>query len=158
MHRSTRILMVLFGCLGAAGCADTPAAPSAPAAILQGPHHGMTLRLPDDLGYAELVNEPPSDGASSSAPTALVVYFLTADGKAPMATPPTEVKAKVELASSRRAAQETLDLKLDPKSDDPAGACRFASKTGAYSLATLRGELTGNAQSHPFKLEIAGGR
>lgn len=158
MRRATFVLVTLFGCISAAGCADAPAGPSAPAAILEGPHHGMTLRLPDDLGYAELVNEPPSGGASSSAPTALVVYFLAADGKAPMATPPSDVKAKVELASSRRAEQETLDLKPDPRSDDPAGACRFASRTGAYGLGTLRGELTGNAQSHPFKLEIAGGR
>jgi hypothetical protein len=154
MRQAMRLIPFVLVGLGLAGCSDESTARSQ---VPQAPHHGTILSLPDGLGCAELVNEPESDGRGDT-PTALVVYFLTPDGKAAMTPPPSEVKAKVSMAQSRQGKQETLDLKPEPKSGDPAGESRFASKSGPYALTTIRGELSGKAKDKPFTLEFAGGR
>ena len=155
MRKSASLLLVVLVAFVCEGCGDgsVPAATSMPR-----PHGGTTLRLPDDLGYAELVNEPEPTGAREGDKTALVVYFLSPDGTTAMSPAPSEVTAKVELAVSRKNSQQTLELKKEPRSDDPAGSSRFASALGSYNLGSMRGQLTGNAGSKPFVLTIAGGR
>jgi len=116
------------------------------------------MLLPEGLGYAEFVNEPPATERGSDPPTALVVYFLQADGKSPLSPPPSEVKARVEVSGSRQVATQTLEMKPEPKSDDASGGVRFTSKPGPFQLGNIRGSLSGKAQGKAFKLEIAQGR
>jgi hypothetical protein len=121
-----------------------------------GPHDGPAYALPQGLGYAEVTNEPKAGERDRTAATAIVVYFLKPDAKGAIEAAPSDVKFQV--APSGRNKAQTVALKADPRSGDPAGGGRFASQPGPYQLEELRGELTGKAGATPFKIEIAGAR
>lgn len=119
-----------------------------------GPHHGTAFALPQDAGLAEVVNEPEPEGRSDPV-TSIVVYFLMPDGKTPLTPAPTDVRVVV---SAGRKKPETLELKAEPKSDDPSGGARFASKTGPYLLPDLHGQLSAKVGGAEFKASLVGVR
>src|SRR5262249_44751036 len=135
MIRTLTGFLILSSLAAVAGCGGQ-GENAAPASLEVGPHQGVAHLLPGDRGYLEVVNEPEPADIRSPTPTAIVLYFLDPSGKAAMAAPPTEVTVKVNRGPSRT---ETVPLRPEPKSDDPAGSARFASKTGAFALAGLRG-------------------
>jgi hypothetical protein len=119
-----------------------------------GPHQGVAYPLPNDLGYAEVVNEPEPETRGTTS-TALVIYFLDREAKATMATLPVEVT--FQLAQTKGKFQ-AVPLKASPKAEDPAGSGRFASELGPYRLAELRGDLTATISGKPIKISLVGGR
>jgi hypothetical protein len=154
--RKPLVVALSFLGIGLVGCGGSPNLPAMPKdAPTVGPHGGTAFALPDGMGYAEVVNDPPPGERDRSAPTSLVVYFLQPDAKTALSTPPTEVK--VQGGTGRNTAQ-SVALKAEPKADDPAGASRFATPRGAYQLDEFRGELTAKAGSTPVKITIAGAR
>jgi len=136
------------------GCSESVTVPPPRNQIETGPHQGTAYQL-EDLGFAELVNEPEVDARSGNTPTSVVVYFLQPDGKTAMPTPPTEVSLKV---TKDRSASQSLALKAQPKSGDPAGSARFESPTGPYALDQVRGTLTVTVGGKKIEKQIAGGR
>jgi hypothetical protein len=136
------------------GCSSSSA--PTPAVVVKGPHDGTALRLPNDKGFVELVNEPAVDSRSRNATTSIVAYFLQANGSSPMNPAPTEVK--FSLKASANKPLEVIPLAAAPKSDDPAGGARFASKTGPYDLAAVRGALQASIDGQSFSIEFMGAR
>jgi hypothetical protein len=137
-----------------AGCGEASRSVVAPA-IARGPHDGTAYPLPDDQGFAEIVNEPPVNDRRTDTTTAIAVYFLQPDGKTALAPPPTEVSIRIEMG---RQKPETLALKSEPKSDDPAGASRFVSKRGPYVIEGLRGRLKATVAGKGMDREFVAGR
>jgi hypothetical protein len=146
-----------------AGC-NGGALPVDQQTVLNGPHHGTTLQLSDQKGFIELVNEPQPRDRRSSEPTALVAYFLKMDAQSPLEPAPTDVSFAVDSGGGRGGrgrqggAGQAIALAAEPKSDDPAGACRFASKPGPYQLANLRGTLNARIDGQAVSVTFAGGR
>jgi hypothetical protein len=138
---------LFFGC---------DSAPSTPPQVMVGPHGGTTIRLPDDKGFVELTNEPEVRGRGSAEPTALVAYFLKPDGASAMEPAPSDVSLVV--AQARKKGSETIPLSAEPKSDDPAGGSRFASKPGSQHLAMLRGTLNAKIDGQEVSLPVSGSR
>lgn len=137
-----------------AGCGSQPS--PQPPAVTRGPHDGSTIRLPGEKGFVELVNEPEVDARQRGAATSVVAYFLQADGKSPLSPAPTDVK--FEVGSEAKKAGQSVSLAAEPKSGDPAGAARFASRPGPFSLDSLRGRLTATLDGQPVSVELHGGR
>ena len=145
--------VLLAGTAALVGCSASPP-PQAPT-VVKGPHGGTTIRLPEDAGFVEFVNEPEPDGRERDATTALVVYFLKTDGSTPINPAPADVK--FEAKGGRKPAQ-TLALAPEPKTDDPSGAARFASKRGPYSLGEIRGRVSASVGGKPVSAEYLGAR
>lgn len=144
-------LAVLFA-LGTAGCDRSVSPPPPPKdAAVAGPHDGVAYALPDGVGYAEVVNEPPVTDRAET-PTSVVVYFLASDAKAPLTPSPTDVKLQIDRA---RKGSETLALKAEPKS---GGANRFASAPGPNDVQALHGRLTAKLGGKPINILISGAR
>jgi hypothetical protein len=122
---------------------------------MSGPHHGTTIRLPEDKGFVELTNEPEVRDRRSAEPTAIVAYFLKTDGKSPLEPAPTDVAFVV---AGGKKSSETVALAAEPKSDDPAGASRFASKPGQHQLTMLRGTLKAKLAGQDISIPIEGSR
>jgi hypothetical protein len=122
---------------------------------MPGPHHGTTIRLPADKGFVELTNEPPVSGRGSREPTSIVAYFLKTDGTSTLEPAPTDVTIVVDGA---KKGSETISLAAEPKSDDPAGSSRFASKPGQHQLAALRGTLKAKIAGQDISIPVSGSR
>ncbi|MGO9916689.1 MAG: hypothetical protein ACLQIB_18570 [Isosphaeraceae bacterium] len=137
-----------------AGCSPSPI-PESQVVIRVGPHQGAIARLPDEKGLVELVNEPEQRDRRSTEPTSLVAYFLRTDGKSPLDQPPSDVNIVVEAG---RTASQTVQLSLEPKTDDPSGGARFASKPGQYQVAGLRGTLNAKIGGQQVSTPVSGGR
>jgi hypothetical protein len=145
-----------------AGCSDGSPRTSEQT-VLNGPHHGTTLQLPEQKGFVELVNEPQPKDRRNTEPTSLVAYFLKSDARTPLDPVPTDVSFAVDSGGGRgtrgsRSAGEAIALTAEPKSDDPAGAGRFASKPGPYQLSNLRGTLSAKIEGQAVSVMVAGGR
>jgi hypothetical protein len=151
MRTIVRAIVVVTGA-ALAGCSSDPPAP--PAGVTRGPHQGTTIRLPEDKGFVELVNEPEVSGRGRNETTALVAYFLNSDAKSPLSPAPTDVK--FELSVPGKKAQPVA-LAAEPKADDPAGAARFASKSGPYNLAEVRGSLSATVAGQSVSVAYGGG-
>ena len=105
-----------------AGCGGSDLRP--PGSPVLGPHQGRLLRLPDDLGFAEVVVE--SSGQSPRSLTSEVAtYFFGPDSKGPLIPPPTDVSLMLYLAESKK--RETVALKPAAKAGAPESAGRFAA-------------------------------
>ena len=65
------------------------------------PHHGMMIRLADDRGFVELVNEPEISDRRKPEPTSIVAYFLQIDGKSPLEPVPVDVDFAIQSASAK---------------------------------------------------------
>ena len=124
--------------------------------VMVGPHHGTAIRLPDDKGFVELINEPEVSGRGSREPTAIVAYFLKPDGSSTLEPAPSDVM--VVLAGAVKKGSETIPLAAEPRSDDPAGGSRFVSKPGTYHVASLRGKLNAKVHGQEVSLPISGSR
>ena len=133
-------------------------------AVVRGIHSGTAIHLASDKGFVELVNEPPVDDRRNPQPTSIVAYFLQPDGKSAMSPSPTDVSFHIDPdARSRQrgktAASSTMvALSAEPKSDDPAGASRFASKTGPYDLTGIRGTLKAKINGEEVSATFTGPR
>jgi len=132
---------------------DSTQAP--PPQLVVGPHHGTTIRLPEDKGFVELTNEPEVTDRRASAATSIVAYYLQPDCKSAMEPPPAGVNFVIEAG---RKGSQTIPLSAEPKSDDPAGAGRFASKPGPYVLSGLRGRLNAKIGGQEISTTFVGGR
>ncbi len=155
------ILAILLAAAGlTAGCGT----PEPSSQVLKGTHSGTSIRLPEDKGYVELVNEPIMTDRRNPQPTSIVAYFYQADGKSPMSPSPTDVSFQIDPdARSRQrdksaAGSSTLPLSAEPKADDPAGASRFASKTGPYALTAVRGTLKAKINRQDVSTAFMGAR
>jgi hypothetical protein len=145
------LVILVFGC----GSPISPVASSVP----MGPHRGTTLALDENKGFVELVNEREVTDRRNPQPTSIVAYFLQPDGKTPLSPLPTEVNFTIEAGKAKnsratRSSATTVPLVAEAKSDDSAGAARFASKPGPYHLLGARGTLSvainGRANSISF--------
>ena len=141
----------LFGCGGT--LPDLP--PPSKDAPKVGPHQGIAYALPNEQGYAEVVNEPAVEGRGGTTPTSIVVYFLEPDAKTSLAQTPEEVKFNV---NAGRSGTRTVALRAEPKAEDPVGKSRFASDTGPYRIEELRGDLIVTLGGNPIKISVAEGR
>ncbi len=136
-------LFALACLLALAGCGETVRLPDEAPSRVPGPHQGTALKLPENPGYIELLNDPPVD-LRTEGPTAIVAYFLQEDGQQPLAGSPSDVKFQID--ANRKST--TVDLK---PSSEPH---RFASDQGPYNLKMIRGKLTGKIDGKPFELEV----
>jgi hypothetical protein len=123
--------------------------------VMSGPHRGTTIRLPEDRGFVELTNEPEIALRKKDQITSIVAYFLKIDGKSALEPPPTDVAIVVDRAKERA---ETIPLAAEPKSDDPAGGSRFASKPGPHHLGMLRGTLKAKLAGQDISIAVSGSR
>ena len=133
------LAILVFGC-------NSPVSPVA-SSVPMGPHRGPTLALDENNGFVELVNEPEVTDRRNPQPTSIVAYFLQTDGKTPLSPVPTDVKFTMEArrgTNSRVAGASATPVPLvpEPKSDDAAGAARFASQRGQYQLLEVRSTLS----------------
>jgi hypothetical protein len=131
--------------------------------VLNGPHHGTTLQLPEKKGYVELVNEPEVKDRRSNEPTSIVAYYLQSDAKTPLSPLPSDVSFQIAVSGGRggRGAKDSpksVPLTPEPKADDPAGAGRFASKPGPYQLPNLRGTVNSTIDGQQVSIVFQGGR
>jgi len=150
--------------LAAAGLTVGCGSPELSSQVFKGTHGGTTFRLPDEKGFVELVNEPVVTDRHNPQPTSIVAYFYQANGKTAMSPSPTDVSFQIDPdARSRQrgkatAGSSTLPLSAEPKADDPAGISRFASKTGSYDLAGVRGTLKAKINSQDVSTAFMGAR
>ena len=150
--------------LAAAGLTAGCGSPEPSSQVLKGTHSGTFIRLPDDKGFVELVNEPAVIDRRNPQPTSIVAYFFQADGKSAMSPSPTDVSFQIDPdARSKQRGQatggaSTLPLSAEPKADDPAVTSRFASKTGPYYLAGVRGTLKAKINGQDVSTAFMGSR
>jgi hypothetical protein len=145
---------MMAGLLSGCGSSTTPGGVNP--AVIVGPHHGTTIRLPDDKGFIELTNEPEVRTRDSTEPTAIVAYFLKLDGTSSLEPAPSDVK--IELNPVGRKPAETIPLAAEPKGDDPTAGSRFVSKSGPHHLAMLRGKLSAKIDGQELSFPITGSR
>ncbi len=128
------------------GCAPTTAS-SARKETMIGPHGGFAVRLPDDIGFGEVVVELATTERSEEPHAQVVVYFLSSDLKTALSPLPTDVSVKLLLPYKD---PQTLALSSQPKPDDPAGTGRFASQLEPPLLDEPIGELTAAVAGKSF--------
>ncbi len=144
------------------GCAPAPTPVSATLAV--GPHQGTMIRLPQEKGFVELVNEPEVSDRRQPQPTSIVAYFLEPDSKSPLISAPSDVKFLLDGEGGKSARggakpmPQTIPLNAEPKSDDPVGSSRFASKPGPYGLASIRGTLASKIGGLEISTPFSGAR
>jgi hypothetical protein len=152
MHRGLWSLLLLLGGIGP-GCSGPGRGAESVAHL--GPHQGTLVKLPEGLGYAEVLNAGPDKGRSAGrqqGQTQLIVYFLAPELQAPAAVAASNVVARLSVATGR--PPETVALEPAPESGDPLGAKRFVSKTGNYHLSSAHAELSATIDGRPFAAEF----
>jgi hypothetical protein len=143
------------------GCDSSPAPPIL---VAKGPHQGMVIPLSENTGFVELVNEPEVKDRRSNEPTSIVAYYLQPDAKSALDPVPSDVKFAIDTGAGGRGGRgrpstpQSIPLNPEPKSEDPAGAGRFASKPGPYLLSALRGTLSAKLRGQPVSVVFQGGR
>jgi hypothetical protein len=152
MHISLRAVVLAAASLSP-GCDWSP--PPPPPQVVKGPHHGTTIRLPEDKGFVELTNEPEVRDRRSREPTALVAYFLRSDARSALDPAPTDVSFEVQ-AGTRRS--RIVPLSAKPSPDDLAGTSRFVSKPGPYQLSNIRGKLIAKIDGQSVSTVFEGSR
>jgi hypothetical protein len=149
MRNSVRAALVLLLAL-AAGCGGTSStSTSARSAAIAAPHAGTVGPIPGDLGYVEILFEPPLK-AGTRAPSAMVAYFLGTDGKTALTPAPTDVS----ITYTVDRMPKTTTLKASPKTGDPAGASRFASDPTAITEPRLEGDLSASINGQTVTVPI----
>ncbi len=116
--RSAAILIGSVAC-ACLGCGPSPIQ----GPTVQPPHRGVILKLPDDLGYAELVVE--SAGSSKPGRAELAAYFLGPDAKTALAIPVSGVTVEIYIAEAK--TRKAVPMALQPRPADPSAGARFAS-------------------------------
>jgi len=121
------------------GCGGVPAPPLPP--LL--PHQGVVVALPDERGFAEILNEGQARGKPAGRRSLVaVVHFYSSDRQSPLVPAPTEVSLTIN------GAKVLLVAAPDPK-DTKAGA-RFASAPGPYELREAKLEVSANLGDKSF--------
>lgn len=111
--------------LAAAGLIAGCGSPELSSQVLKGTHSGRSIRLPEDKGYVELVNEPIVTDRRNPQPTSIVAYFFQTDGKSAMSPSPTDVSFQIDSdARSRQrdksaASSSTLPFERGAQSRRP---------------------------------------
>jgi hypothetical protein len=157
-----RLCVVMFGLAAILPGCDSPGPPLAVSGVSP-PHHGTLMTLPDDRGLVEILNEPEVSDRRKPEPTAIVVYFLQTDGKSALVPAPEDVSFAITpgAAKGARTQQESgerIALSAEPKSDDPLGGSRFASKLGRFALTGIRGTLTAKIGGQNVSSSFGGNR
>jgi hypothetical protein len=160
MRFTVRALVLVFAGVSF-GCESAVPPVNAPTAVA--PHHGKIIALPENQGFVELTNEPEVSDRRNPQPTSIVAYFLQSDGKSPMSPAPTDVSLAINegVGKDGRAkpgSTQTVPLSAEPRSDDSAGAGRFASTPGPYDLEGIRGTLSAKIGGQLVSIPFAGGR
>ena len=93
------------------------------------------IRLPENKGFVELVNEPEVTRPPQSTADVDRGLFLQTDAKSPLSSRTVgcqlrDRRGRREGCRGKKGSAESVPLGAEPKSDDPAGASRFASKPG----------------------------
>jgi hypothetical protein len=120
-----------------------------------GPHQGTLVKLPNDQGYVEILNEIQAKGRSlgrQGSADQVIVYFLDRELKGPSSASPSGVNVKLSIVTGKPAESVALEPAAEAK--DPFGKKRFASKAGAYQLAGVHGELSATLDGQPFSAEF----
>lgn len=122
-----------------------------------GPHGGVAVALPGEQGFGEVVIEPAAarPGRQEDPQAQVAVYFLKPDLAGTLAQLPTDVSVKLLLPGQEA---QTITLTPQPKGSDPAGAGRFASKSGPYLVDQTIGELTAKVGGESFTKPFASPR
>jgi|SRR5271157_1747200 len=94
--------------LAAAGLTVGCGSPELSSQVFKGTHSGTSIRLPEDKGYVELVNEPIVTDRRNPQPTSIVAYFHQADGKSPMSPSPTDVSFQIATRTQGRGRGTNL--------------------------------------------------
>jgi hypothetical protein len=155
--------MVMMAVIGSTLGCGSPVSPVA-ATVAVGPHQGTMIRLADDLGFVEFVNEPEVSDRRNPQPTSIVAYFFQSDGKAALSPAPSDVSFSLDtgLGESGRGGSkgvaQVIPLAADPKANEPGGSSRFASKPGPYGLASIRGKLSAKISGRELSTPFAGRR
>lgn len=152
MSRIARVALLFVVALGSTGCGSGPPVP--PPAIVQGPHGGIAYNLGEGVGYAEVLNDPQVERSREETPTALVVYYLGTDGTSAMTPAP----SAVSFTPYSKTESTKVPLEAGPESSDPAGASRFVSKPGPFTLGTSRGTVSGQREGKVISFSIAADR
>jgi hypothetical protein len=142
---------VILALAVAAGCGGTSTTYSGTrTAAIAAPHDGNVSPIPGDLGYVEVLFEPPVKPGARGASAAMVAYFLGTDGKTALASAPSEVS----IAYTVDRMPKTTTLKPSPKTGDPAGAARFASDTMPVAETRLEGDLSATIDGRTVTVPI----
>jgi hypothetical protein len=143
------------------GCSAS--APPASVSVASGPHQGTMIRLPEDKGFVELVNEPEVTDRRNPPPTSIVAYYLQTDAESPLMPAPSDVSFAIgsgggKSAGGTKGGVQSIPLNAEPKSAEPAGASRFASKPGPYQLSAIRGNLNAKISGLDITISFEGAR
>jgi hypothetical protein len=107
--------------------------------------------LPQNRGFAELLNGEKGKSTRNSPRVTVVVYFLQPDMRTPLSSLPTNVQVKI------LAGRDVIMVPLaaEPDANDAVGKARFESKPGAYRISERAGDLIatidGQSVSIPFR-------
>jgi hypothetical protein len=151
MRQPLRALLLVAAAALVPGCGGSSSAPVAERATVAAPHGGAISPLPGNRGYGESLIEPGAKPGTRPTSSAIVVYFLGPDGKSPMAPTP----SGVSLSYTADRMPKTLNLAHRPKTDDPAGAGRFATDPVPLTESRLEGELTATIEGESVTLPVA---
>ncbi len=136
--------------LWAVGCSGGRTVPVEHLSPKMGPHGGVLASLPNNEGHGEIVFESKSPGSDM-----FIVFFLQDDATSPMTDLPENVAIALEYPDQD---PKTISLRLDSKTEDPAGSARFVSDSGDYLVEPLIGTLSGTRNSQPFESHFHSGR
>ncbi|WP_165251235.1 hypothetical protein [Paludisphaera soli] len=150
--RALRLALLLSLASAPLGC-GSPAAPGGGyVADEVGPHGGLLVPLPNDVGFGEVLARP-TPKATARADGVLAAYFLAPDKAAALTPPPASASLKVRLPGQDAPADVALHHKPDAK--DPRGGSLFVSEPGMYQTDQLFGdlivELGGGSATIPFE-------
>ncbi len=147
--RFRKLLAASALALTLAGCGEgTPTPEPSMIVLAAGPHGGFMMPLPGESGFAEVAFEPTRTAPRGKPSSVLAAYFLGADMKTPLATPPADVKATIITPDD--PAPRPVTLTAAPDKSRPDGAARFASAPGSFDYDELRGELSATVGGQPF--------
>jgi hypothetical protein len=155
----TTVTLALAALLSGCNSSESPVAVS----VGRGPHQGTMIRLPEDKGFVELVNEPEVTDRRNPQPTTIVAYYLQIDAKSPLTPAPLDVSFAIATGGGKggrgkQGSAKSIPLDADAKSADPAGASRFASKPGPYHLSAIRGNLSAKISGQEITTSFEGSR
>jgi hypothetical protein len=123
-----------------------------------GPHRGVLLALPDDQGFAEVIDEVPAGARQvgrAQTPSRIFVYLLNPELSAPASVSPSTMTMRVTVVTG---SPQAVPLEPEPDAADPLGKNRFASKPGPYGLREAEGELSAELGGSTWQASFDGSR
>jgi hypothetical protein len=133
--RCSVIFLIMMAAV--AGC--SPTVYESPVAATGENHGGVMIPLTDNQAYVELLNGNREKKAKGKPfETTLVAYLFQSDQK----TPVTGVPATVVVKMATPTGEQTIALKPEADTSDPAGSARFVSGPGPFELMQTGGEVS----------------